>query len=186
MKIVRLLIGLNKLLCRLEGFLLATTLITMLVFSALQVILRNVFDSGIEWGDVFARNLVLWVGFFGATLATQEGQHIRIDALAKALGKKWQPLIEFVVLSFCIVVSYLLFNAAYKFAMDERMAATVLFEGIPTWYFIAIMPLGFAIITFRYTVHLIELLFTFGGKGKLLDEAEDCNGIDISVNIKVK
>jgi len=183
---VNWLIALDRISYRLESFLLATTLITMLSFASLQVILRNFFDTGIEWGDVFARHLVLWVGFFGATLATKESRHIRIDALLKVFSKRWLPLVELFVHAFCIVVGALLCNSAYKFMMDERMAETVLFLDIPTWYFMSIMPAGFAIITFRYFIQLVEMLFKFGGKTFELQEGSENNAIDINVNIKLK
>jgi len=180
------LFGFDRLLAKLEGFLLATTLITMLFFAFLQVVLRNLFDTGIIWGDVFARHLVLWVGFFGATLATREGKHIRIDALTKALPKRALPIIELFINIFCIIVGFLLFQAALKFMLDERMAGTILFEEVPTWYFITIMPFGFGVITFRYFIKLVELLMTFGGKKKELKHAQEHQELDISLKIKLK
>lgn len=186
LKPLSILFTLNKILIKLERFLLSALLITMLFFASLQVFLRNFFDTGIEWADVFARHLVLWVGFFGATLATQDNRHIRIDALTKVISKKWQPLIEVFITIFCIIVSYLLAMAALKFTLDEKMAETVLFEGIPTWYFIAIMPIGFGLISFRLVIKLIEILLNFGGK-KVEDvyETDDDSEIDFSVNIKL-
>lgn len=180
------LFGLDRLMSKIEGFLLASVLLTMLFLSFLQVVLRNLFDSGINWGDVFARHLVLWVGFLGATLATREGRHIRIDALIKVLPKKALPIVYLFVNLFCIVVGYLLFRSALKFMLDEKMAATVLFQGFPTWYFILIMPVGFAIITFRYFLKLIEMLLEFGGKKTALKKAREAPALDISLKIKLK
>ena len=51
----------------------------------LQIFLRNVFTTGLAWGDLVLRNLVLWIGFIGATLATREGKHINIDILSRSL-----------------------------------------------------------------------------------------------------
>lgn len=189
---LRLILGLNRLLCRVESFLLGFTLIVMLGFASLQVILRNFFDTGIGWGDVFARHLVLWVGFFGATLATNESRHIRIDALLKIIPKKWQPLVEVFGYCFCIVVGLLLMDAAYKFMSDEKMAATILFSDIPTWYFISIMPIGFALISFRYVVLLMQLLMRFAGikvpASKVAGQtsASDDGAFEISLKLKIK
>src|SRR3990167_6348126 len=95
------LFGLDKLLMKVEGFFLTSILIALLFFAFLQVVLRNFFDSGINWGDVFARHLVLCIAFLGATLSTREGRHIRIDALAKILPKKAQPIVELFISFFC-------------------------------------------------------------------------------------
>lgn len=183
---IRWLPPLNRLMCRLEEFLLVSVLLAALFFSFLQVILRNFFDSGINWGDVFTRHLVLWIGFFGATISTLEDRHIRIDALSKVLPKKALPVVELFICLFCIVVGYLLFFSAYHFVDGEKAARTILFEGIPTWYFIVIMPVGFAIITFRYFVKLVEMLYKFGGKKLELAKPREGAGLDISVKIKLK
>lgn len=178
--------GLNRLCSRLESFLLVSTLIVMLVLSSLQVILRNFFDTGIDGGDVFARHLVLWLGFFGATLSTLENRHIRLDALVKIIPQKWHPLIEVVVSCFCIGVGYLLACAAWRFMAAERASQTVLFSGIPTWYFITIMPVGFGLITFRHGVSFLEQLLTFGGRKIPSTDALEHSELDISVKIKLK
>lgn len=178
------LFGLNRLLGRMESFLLVLLLIVMLIFASLQVILRNFFDTGVDWGDVFARHLVLWVAFFGATLSTMEGRHIRIDALLNVISKRWQPPVEVLSCLFCIIISGLLTHAATKFMLGEKMSASILFENVPTWYFMVIMPLGFALITFRFVVHLMELLLKFSGKK--IPTTTGGEGLEISVNLKLK
>lgn len=182
----RIIFALDRLFARLEGFLLSVTLIVMLSFASLQVILRNFFDTGIEWGDVFARHLVLWVGFFGATLSTKEDRHIRIDAFTKIIPARWKPLVDFLVCCFCIVVGLFLYDAAAKFVLSEKMAGTTLFKGIPTWYFIVIMPAGFLVISFRYLVFLLGILAKLSGKDveKMLTK-EESPEIEISVKVKL-
>ncbi|MBX7148191.1 TRAP transporter small permease [bacterium] len=175
----------DKLLLKIEASLLNIILITMLAFASTQVILRNFFDTGIEWGDVFARHLVLVLCFFGATISTKEDKHIRIDALLKVISKRWLPLVEFFVSVFCIIVSFLLTLAARKFMMDERMADTVLFGKVKTWYFLTVMPIGFSIITFRFFIKTVESLFALTGKKADLKKLENSE-LDISVNINIK
>ncbi|MBI2339871.1 MAG: TRAP transporter small permease [Deltaproteobacteria bacterium] len=180
------LFGLNKLLVKIETFLLGLTLIVLLFFASLQVVLRNFFDSGINWGDVFARHLVLWIAFFGATLSTREGRHISIDALAKVLPARAKPIVDLFIRFFCIVVCFLLAKAAWKFMMDEKGAETILFAKVPTWYFITIMPAGFAVITYAYFVQIVEVLWKFGGGGKAIAKAKEHQEMEISVKIKLK
>ncbi|MEM9621755.1 MAG: TRAP transporter small permease subunit [Pseudomonadota bacterium] len=64
---------------RLEDLLLALLLSGMIGMAAAQVILRNLFDSGILWGDSAVRVLVLWVAMIGAMVASRQDEHIRID-----------------------------------------------------------------------------------------------------------
>ena len=68
-----------------ETVLLVVILSVMILLSFLQVLLRNFFEQGILWGDILIRNLVLWVGFIGASLATRENKHINIDLFTRFL-----------------------------------------------------------------------------------------------------
>lgn len=174
----------NRLLSQLESFLLGSTLLLALGFAFLQVILRNFFDTGISWADVFTRHLVVWIGFFGATLSTQLNKHICIDALAKIVPKKYKIIIDLLIGFFCVVVGSLLTNSAYKFVIDEKMSGSILFEQVPTWYFMVIMPAGFAIITFRYFVRMVDLLYQFAGRKKPTDKAPQ--ELELSVKIRLK
>jgi len=69
-------------LVRLDGFMACISLLLLLLLVAAQVVLRNLFDSGIPHADILSRYLVLYVTFFGAALAIEEHRHIRIDVLA--------------------------------------------------------------------------------------------------------
>ncbi|MBI2341120.1 MAG: TRAP transporter small permease subunit, partial [Deltaproteobacteria bacterium] len=69
---------LDKALSRTISVFLILAMAAMIVLGFLQVVLRNFFGSGISWADVTVRHLVLWVGFFGAVLATIENRHITL------------------------------------------------------------------------------------------------------------
>ncbi len=181
---LRIIFAIDRLLLRLESFFLVTILGVMLGFTSLQVILRNFFDTGVQWGDVFNRHLVLWIGFFGATISTKENKHIRIDALTKIFSVKLQPLVEMVVNIFCLIVGALLAHAAYRFMQDERAAGEILFLSVPTWYVIVIMPVGFGIITFRCFVQLLEVLLKFGGRK--IPAIGECHSPELELSVKIK
>ncbi|MGD0038444.1 MAG: TRAP transporter small permease subunit, partial [Bacteroidota bacterium] len=55
-----------------EGALLILMLSIMVLVAFSQVMLRNVFHTGINGADVLLRHLVLWIGFLGAAIATSE------------------------------------------------------------------------------------------------------------------
>ena len=58
----------------------------MIIMAFGQVVLRNFFHTSIEWGDVFLRHLVLWLGFLGAVIATGEGRHLKIEFINKLVA----------------------------------------------------------------------------------------------------
>ena len=62
---------------RLEEALLALLLTAMIGVAAVQVVLRNFFDSGLYWGDSAVRVIVLWVAMLGAMVASRHDERIR-------------------------------------------------------------------------------------------------------------
>lgn len=131
-------------------------LIASLLFLAgitfVQVILRNFFDSGIYWGDVGSRNIVMWIAFLGAMLATRERKHISIDAMIRFLPRRAREAVRVVLDIVAAAISILLANAAYNFVSAEYQAGTILFSWIKAWHVEAIIPFGFAMIGLEYII----------------------------------
>jgi TRAP-type C4-dicarboxylate transport system permease small subunit len=66
----------------LENIILVTLLSGMILLAVGQIVLREVFDTGIIWADQLVRLIVLWLAMMGAMAACREDRHIRIDALS--------------------------------------------------------------------------------------------------------
>ncbi len=145
----------DRILAKIESFILVSTLGLMISMAFLQVILRNFFSAGIIWGDIFLRHLVLWLGFLGASLATRENRHINIDVFSRLLSGNYRRWVSFITNLFSAFISGLLSRAAYVFIRDERAAETTLFLDIPLWLFISIILIGFIIITFRFLIKAV-------------------------------
>jgi TRAP-type C4-dicarboxylate transport system permease small subunit len=135
-----------------ETVVLITVLGLMVLFAFLQVVLRNIFNEGILWGDILLRHLVLWVGFIGASLATREQKHINIDLFGRFLSDKWKNIARLVTNLFSVFICYLLADAGWTFVQDEQMMGTEVFADIPAWYFQTIIPIGFFLMSFRFLV----------------------------------
>lgn len=139
-----------------ETALLVIVLTLMVIFAFLQVVLRNMFDEGILWGDILLRHLVLWVGFLGASLATREKKHINIDLFNRFLSQRGKEISQLITNLFSIFICILLTNASWTFVQDEKMMGTTLFADAPAWYFQIIIPIGFFLMAFRFFVHFLE------------------------------
>lgn len=120
-----------------------------------QVVLRNIFASGISWGDVAARHIVLWVAFLGAMLATRSRKHIAIDALTRLIPKRPRNAVRIALDALACIVSFLLARAALSFVIDERLMGTELVAGFPAWIAQAIIPFGFAMISLEYAIGIV-------------------------------
>jgi TRAP-type C4-dicarboxylate transport system permease small subunit len=141
-----------------ENSIILFSLGSMVVLSFLQVVLRNLFDTGILWADIFLRHLVLWVGFAGASLATREEKHINVDILTKLVPPRITPYIKIIVNLFAMVICAILAKASYVFTFEIN-AGTTLFLDIPAWYIQIILPIGFALIGFRFLLKIVNQFF---------------------------
>ena len=68
---------------KIEKILIYTLLLSVLVLSLSQIILRNIYDEGIVWMDALLRAHVLWIALIGAMLAVGEKRHISITFMEK-------------------------------------------------------------------------------------------------------
>jgi len=147
---------LDKIIDRMEQRLLVTLLSLMILIAFSQIVLRNLFDTGLAWGDPLVRNLVLWVSFIGATLATKEGKHINIDMVSQWMPPRGKILVEAITGLFSSVICALLTFAALKFIKNEAQMGGVTFLGIPLWIPEIILPITFALMALRFSLHSLK------------------------------
>jgi TRAP-type C4-dicarboxylate transport system permease small subunit len=137
-----------------QVFLIAILLsMTLLVVG--QVVLRNVFASGIVWGDVAARHMVLWVAFLGAMLATRGRKHLAIDAVTRLLPRRLRNVVRIILDTLACFVSFLLARASLVFVLDEKAMGMDLISGVPAWVAQTVIPFGFAMIALEYAIGVV-------------------------------
>lgn len=156
-------------LTRIIGGLLVIVFTVMLGLAVMQVILRAGFKTGLLWGDVAARHLVIWVGFFGAYLATKENKHFHIDILTRFLpprGRSWFAAFSDM---FAVVLCFFLMEAAYSFVVDG-LGDEAVFLGIPQRDVALIVPIGFGLIMVQFILRGIESI-VLALKGEAVPEA---------------
>jgi TRAP-type C4-dicarboxylate transport system permease small subunit len=146
-----------------EQALLIAFLGFIILIAFLQIVLRNFFFTGLDWGDSLVRNLVLWIGFIGATLATKEGKHINIDAVSRWLPSLGKNVVALVTHLFSFCICCLLAYAAIKFIKNEVQMGRMTFLSIPTWIPELILPLTFILMTFRFGLRSFRNLSELGG-----------------------
>lgn len=137
----------------LDAVLAAVCLSAMIILVLVQIVLRNVFQTGIEGTDVLVRHLVLWVVFLGAGMAAREGLHIHIDVLPRFLPVRFRPVAEGLVLLFSLGVLAVLCFAGVRFVTMEYEGGMKL-PGldVPVWPAETIIPLGYALIAVHLAV----------------------------------
>lgn len=147
--------SIDKALTRAEEIVLITLLGVMVVMSFLQVVLRNVFSSGILWADILLRHILLWLGFLGAAIATSENRHINIDSVRRFLSPRIRQATEVVTDLFAAGICMLLASAAWEFVRGEIADRRTFLEGIPSWYAQIIIPVGFGLLAVHFIIRAI-------------------------------
>lgn len=137
----------------LEEILLSLLLMTMIVLSFGQIVLRNFFGVSLIWADAFLRYLVLWVAMFGAMVATREYNHINVDVLSHLLPGRSNAALRVVTDLFSGGVCLVLSHAAVLFLRDEMAGGEMAFGPVPNWVAETILPFGLAIIGLRFLFH---------------------------------
>jgi len=151
---------LDRTLAQAETVLLVVFLGTMVLLAFAQVVLRNVFGTGLIWGDTLVRHMVLWAGFVGGALATFEGRHISIDALTKFLSPRVRSIAGVITNLFAGVVCYYLMTASWTFLVGEMESESEFIFSLPAWTAMAIIPFGYAMITVHFGLKVIELVLS--------------------------
>jgi TRAP-type C4-dicarboxylate transport system permease small subunit len=140
---------------------LITILLSLMILTAFsQIILRNFFATGIDWGDALVRYLVVWVAFIGAAIATREGKHICIDLLSHWLKGTGSIAVQALSCFFSAVICALLTVAAAKFIWFEAQMGTTTFLNLPVWIPEFIMPVAFGLMTLRFLMEMINEIGT--------------------------
>ena len=141
---------------RLEDGVLALILAAMIGLAAYQVIARNLFDTGLLWGDALVRVLVIWVAMIGAMVASRNDDHIRIDVLTRFAPPRWRrPLTRFANAFTCAVLGVFAWHS-YRFVRFEHEDGAIAFASVPAWACEAVLPFGAAVISLRYLLHAFD------------------------------
>ena len=135
-----------------SSIILVLSIFLMLAFSLLIIGLRWI-DISIPWFESFVRHLVLLATFLGGVLATGRGTHIGIDILSKYLEsqnllqyKVWVNRIVYLACIFTLSC----FQGLLEFMKVEMEYPQEGFLGINSGYLVGIIPIGFALITYRF------------------------------------
>lgn len=128
-------------------------LLGSLVFIAVgQIVLREVFETGLFWADEVIKLIVLWLAMVGSIAATRDNRHIRIDALSHLLPDRAVDLIRIIVDIFASIVCAVIAWQAWRYMQLEIEFEDTVLINVPAWIAHSILPAAFALISYRFAV----------------------------------
>jgi len=135
---------LDRFIFKAEVVALTVLVLSMTGLAALQVLLRNIFNTGIPWADIAVRQMVFWVGFIGGSIAAFEGRHLAVDAVSHYLSPSTKAKLDRFtrfVASF-VAGSLAYFSFKFVFEIEEDLTFVVL-------------PIGFSLMSLRFMLQVI-------------------------------
>lgn len=137
----------------LEVALLGSLFAALVVLGLTQIGLRNLADTSLAWADPAMRAMVLWIAMLAASLAARDLKHIRIDLLDRLVPAPAAAVIRRVVLFATAVVCLAMVAASAQMMAYEYQFQTNAFANVPSWVVQLIIPIGFALMGWRFMRH---------------------------------
>jgi TRAP-type C4-dicarboxylate transport system permease small subunit len=150
-----------------ENLLLLLSLGGMILLAVWQIVARNLGIGGMAFSDELLRLLVLWVAMIGAVAASRDDHHVRIDVLSRFLPLRLRVVALVVIDLFTCAVCGVVAWYGLSFVLSTREFEDLAFGKLPLWWFQAILPAGFGLISYRYGLWAIRHgLMAWHGPGK--------------------
>ena len=143
---------------RFEDKLLVVVLLSMLSLAVAQILMRNIFNTGLVWSEPLLKILVLWTALLGAMVATRNHHHINIDVLSKFLPARFQNLQQIFIHAISAIVCLLLAWESLRFVALEWEDNTIAFANVPAWVPELILPVGFFSMGLRFLIHSLQVV----------------------------
>lgn len=135
-----------------EDAVLVVILTGMILLAAGQIVLRNFLDIGFIWSDEALRMMVLWVAVAGAVAASRSDKHINIDVLDRFLPGRVKTLKDILIHAFTAAICGVVTWHSVLFVRTSYEYEDLLLGGVPAWILQVVLPVGFGLMAYRYTL----------------------------------
>jgi TRAP-type C4-dicarboxylate transport system permease small subunit len=141
---------------QLERLALSSLLLTMLGLAGLQILLRNLFHTGLIWIDPLLRHLVLWIGFTAAVVAAGRLRHIQLDVIGRLLPERARIAVLRLTSAAAAIICAVLARAAWVYLGQEQEFGSTGLLGIPVWILSCVIFLGLAFMSLRFSARALD------------------------------
>jgi tripartite ATP-independent transporter DctM subunit len=115
---------------------------------------RYLFQRPLIWSDELAGILFLWLAMFGAVVAFQRNEHMRMTAFVGKVEPRLRAFFDVLAIAAPLAFLVLVLNPAYEFASDEAVVSTPALDISNLWR-AAALPIGLGLML---VIALLRLL----------------------------
>lgn len=158
---------------KLEELLIMFLMAAMALVTFGQVVARYVFNYSFVWALELTGVMFAWLIFIGMAYGVRVGSHIGVDAVVRLLGPRSARAVSVIAALLCIAYALIITWGGYQYVARMKEVG-ILMQDLPVqqWIPRLIMPIGFALLTFRFGQALWRILS--GQQARLLaDEAAE-------------
>lgn len=163
-----------KILDRLEEWIISLMLFAMTALAFMQVVRRYVFNAGFSWTLELTSVFFAAMIFIGISYGVRVGSHIGVDALVSLLPAPRRRVASLLAVALCLIyVGFVLFGAVQYVSKMREVGVELDDLPIERWKVLAIMPIGYALVGFRFLQIFYRLFTGQTDSLHLADEAAD-------------
>ena len=156
----------DRLLLRLNRWLVIVMMAAMAVMVFANVVLRFLTDYSILWTEEASRYTMIWLTFIGAGLVLRYGGHIGIETLAQS-APRFAPVIRAAILALLAIFFGVMIFIGGRYSSLTWAQTTPVLQ-IPIGAVYLAMPVGFGLML----VHLAVMARGFVARRELLGDGE--------------
>lgn len=127
----------------------------LIMLSAGQIALRNIFSTGLPWADPAVRMMVLWLALAGGIAAGRDRKQIAIDVVTRLLPERVRRIADTLTCLFTSAITTAIAWHSLRFVRDSYSFGDTVFGVWPAWILQIILPIGFGAIAYRYFVRAL-------------------------------
>ena len=131
----------------------------MVLLATMQILMRNLFSYSLFWGDDLLQLALLWLVMSGAVAAAHTGEHLRINILAQFVPRAARPWMYAALHVFTAAVCAVLAWQSALMVLESLEYGDTLFGKLPAWTAQLVMPAGFGLLAFNYTIRCLSEVF---------------------------
>lgn len=152
----------DSILTAIEDWTAGTLILGAALLAFLNVVLRYVFHSPLNWAGELVRLMIVWAAFVGSSIALRKSTHIRVNIIVNILpakAKKWVIVFANVIgLVFCL---FLIWQGSILAMKVFDKGQTSIDMGISMAWLYLSLPVGSTFVAIRFVQLIFNTIYKF-------------------------